>query len=93
MSKVEYDSNNSGGNWWLTDDDWKALEQAGWVVAWIKDNDSYTGDSFLGALATSATREGLSKADAIAEWESITGENADDCGCACCGQPHYFSVD
>lgn len=34
MSYVEYDSNNSGGRWWLTDNDWTNLEKAGWVVAW-----------------------------------------------------------
>ncbi len=31
---VEYTSTNSGGSWWLTDEDWRALEAAGWVVAW-----------------------------------------------------------
>lgn len=31
---VEYDSNNSGGRWWLDDDQWKALEAAGWRVEW-----------------------------------------------------------
>jgi len=36
MSKVfvEYRSNNSGGEWWLKDDDWKKLEKAGWDVKW-----------------------------------------------------------
>lgn len=33
---VEYSSNNSGGHWWLTDDDWKQLELAGWKVAWCR---------------------------------------------------------
>ena len=32
--RVEYNSNNSGGNWWLSDDDWRKLEAAGWTVAW-----------------------------------------------------------
>jgi hypothetical protein len=32
--KVEYNSNNSGGSWWLKDRDWKALEKAGWFVNW-----------------------------------------------------------
>ena len=31
---VEYITNNSGGSWWLSDDDWKALEAAGWKVEW-----------------------------------------------------------
>lgn len=33
-SYVEYNSNNSGGSWWLTDENWKALEAAGWKVQW-----------------------------------------------------------
>lgn len=32
--RVEYSSNNSGGSWWLKDEDWKALEEAGWDVQW-----------------------------------------------------------
>ena len=32
--EVEYDSNNSGGRWWLDDSQWIALEQAGWEVEW-----------------------------------------------------------
>lgn len=31
---VEYNSNNSGGSWWLKDEHWKALEAAGWKVQW-----------------------------------------------------------
>jgi hypothetical protein len=31
---VEYSSNNSGGGWWLKDQDWRALEAAGWHVEW-----------------------------------------------------------
>ena len=34
MGYVEYAPNNSGGDWWLSDDDWRALEKAGWIVAW-----------------------------------------------------------
>ena len=32
--EIEYSSNNSGGSWWLKDEDWKALEAAGWWVEW-----------------------------------------------------------
>lgn len=32
--KVEYSSNNSGGDWWLKRGDWEALEKAGWRVEW-----------------------------------------------------------
>lgn len=97
--KIEYRSNNSGGSWWLTDEDWHKLEAAGWEVEWIKDGkhiiDCPDG-RFLGALATSATKEFPGQEEmatlfAIKEWEDITGQHAHDQGCPCCGQPHYFS--
>lgn len=80
---VEYSSNNSGGNWWLADSDWKNLEKAGWEVDWKK-------ESWLGALATSAIRRGLSLKEAVREWASVTGQDPADEGCNCCGQPHNF---
>lgn len=36
MPIVEYDSNNSGGSWWLKDEDWEALAAAGWNVHWTQ---------------------------------------------------------
>lgn len=30
--KVRYKSNNSGGSWWLTDENWEALRNAGWTI-------------------------------------------------------------
>lgn len=95
--KVEYSSNNSGGDWWLDDEDWFALERAGWEVDWVKNGDRLFvepgGDRFLGALAMNATREGLSLDEAIAEWEQITGQYAYAQGCDCCGRPHEFWED
>jgi hypothetical protein len=93
---VEYDSNNSGGSWWLKDKDWLALEAAGWEVDWKRNQkDSFCRPDaegrWLGALATSATRRGLSLRDAADEWERVTGRCATDAGCACCGAPHSFT--
>jgi hypothetical protein len=79
---IEYSSNNSGGYWRLSDEDWQNLEKAGWKVNWR--------GRWLGALATSATRKGLTKDEAIAEFEQVTGQDAYDCGCSCCGIPHNF---
>lgn len=31
---ITYSSNNSGGNWWLKDEDWFNLEKAGWKIEW-----------------------------------------------------------
>lgn len=90
---TRYSTNNSGGSWWLSDDDWRNLAAAGWIVDWVANNPDryFSGDRWLGALATSALRPALSEEDAIAEWEQITGQSADDEGCECCGEPHYFS--
>lgn len=45
---VEYNSNNSGGDWWLKDNDWKNLEKNGWKVNYGKEyifkNGEYTYD-------------------------------------------------
>jgi hypothetical protein len=94
---IEYSSNNSGGGWWLTDDDWAKLEAAGWVVDWFANEvdpfggRAYEGGRWLGALARSARRYGVSMRMAVAEWEDITLQDSDAGGCPCCGQPHYFS--
>lgn len=120
MAYVEYDSNNSDGDWWLKDEDWKALEAAGWKVKWHWLTRDYTadkvgpdgmpvlvrkpeeggkfswdnakeGDRWLGALAKTAYRHGLSMREAADEWQRLTGACATDAGCPCCGPPHSFT--
>lgn len=95
ISYIEYDSNNSGGGWWLKDHDWRALEAAGWEVQWVakdKYQKSYADKNgrWLNALATRAIRRGLTMRQAVEEFERVTGQNAADEGCNCCGQPHNF---
>lgn len=129
MSYVEYDSNNSGGHWWLKDEDWKALEKAGWIVHWAHLVNVYTKDEsgyvrgkngipklvhiekapkqkfifvdkkndgeyrYMGALARKAYKPNCNDLRAAAEeWERATGQSATDAGCACCGQPHNFTL-
>jgi hypothetical protein len=93
MSHVEYSSNNSGGSYWLKDEDWANLEKAGWEVQWFKNEEHYKGaERFLGALAREAKRQGLSLGDAIREWESVTGQSSNALGCSCCGSPHSFTL-
>jgi hypothetical protein len=100
---IQYDSNNSGGGWWLKDKDWKNLEKKGWKVFWKKDekpliiggresnlNCADEDGRWLGALATSAQKDFPSPGDAIREFEKITKQDASDEGCNCCGPPHSF---
>lgn len=42
--RVRYWSSNSGGDWWLDDKDWAALEAAGWIVHWYHDPQDDHGD-------------------------------------------------
>lgn len=93
--EITYESNNSGGGWWLKDEDWKALEKAGWKVKWFKDQEASPlqnkrSDRWLGALAEEATKEFDSIREAIQEFEKITGQDVSDEGCNCCGAPHNF---
>lgn len=91
LKLFRYSSNNSGGRWWLKDKDWKALERNGWKVEWAKKGGFMVQNGrYLGALATSAKKKFYSEGEAVAEWERITGQSADDQGCPCCGQPHNF---
>jgi hypothetical protein len=91
---VEYDSNNSGGYWWLNDEDWNNLEKCGWQVRWRKDmKDMFKSPDgrFVGALATEARKEFDSVTEAVKEWEAVTGKSSTDEGCNCCGPPHEFA--
>ena len=82
--RITYSPNNSGGDWWLTETQWKSMEAAGWNVYW---------EEFLGSPAREATIEAHSMQDAIDVWVRATGANPDEPGCDCCGQPHYFRID
>ena len=102
---LEYSSNNSGGSWWLKDEDWIALEKAGWKVEWYADAKEGTlvkkmldnkkkkdkRPRWLGALASKAYKVFPSVSEGLAEWERITGQTCSDEGCNCCGAPHSFN--
>jgi hypothetical protein len=96
VMKVEYSSNNSGGDWWLTDEDWLKLEEAGWVVDWVKNQEpglfhKKGEERWLGALAKRASIEVPNLIDALRSFEKVTGQRVSDEGCNCCGAPHSFN--
>lgn len=83
MKMITYNTNNSGGDWWLSDKDWTSLEKAGWKVKWLEDR-------FLGALATEASKEFKNVEDAKEEFAKVTGQDPEANGCDSCGEPHSF---
>ncbi len=94
---LAYDSNNSGGDWWLKDADWKKLSEAGWNVHWgerrhddLLSPCQSNGKRWLGAIACKAAKKFDTARDGIEEWESITGQASSELGCNCCGPPHNF---
>lgn len=100
LKLFEYESNNSGGYWWLKDKDWVALQKAGWKVKWYKDEnnpDSIRAKTlndegrWLRALASRATKEFLTLKECIKEFEEVTKQDVSDNGCNCCGAPHTFN--
>lgn len=99
--RVKYTSNNSGGSWWLKDQDWFNLEKAGWIVDWVSKDDLFGKNpphesldgkfTWLGAIAKEATLECETPTDAMRSFEKATGQDVSDEGCNCCGAPHSFS--
>ena len=100
MKVYEYFSNNSGGSYWLDDEDWKKLEKAGWRIAgfddfvytnsgdYKKDNNGLPIINRKSTTPVYAYKKFDSLDEAIADFESITGEDYYAEGCSCCGQPH-----
>ena len=88
--RVHYEAISSGGGWWPTADDWKALEGAGWAVAWAS---NHHGGSHV-PLTTSAARDRVTLYEAIDEFESVTTQDPYEPGCPCseCGPPHRFRL-
>lgn len=72
--KVMYDSNNSGGSFWIGEDDIQKMEAAGWVhsgyMTWSLEADSVQS--------------------AKDQWAALLGKDPDEIGCECCGPPHNF---
>jgi hypothetical protein len=97
---VEYMENNSGGYWWLGPEEYRALHDAGWALRrydwetetdYILTREQIKADGFLGRVCSDATKVFGSEEEGILEWSTLTGQDPDERGCDCCGQPHYFS--
>jgi len=90
---TRYDSNNSGGSFWLNDADWHALADGGWFVFWAKDNRPEYLDKdgrYMGQLATGAFAPLMTEDEAINSFRALTSQNPYAEGCECCGPPHNF---
>lgn len=76
---LHYDSNNSGGSFWLSPENWQDLVAAGWEITGRFGTEPYKAEKRF-----ETAEEGL------AEWRLITDEDPDAEGCNCCGNPHSF---
>lgn len=78
MVTVEFRHTNNGGHWWLSEDDWADLADAGWTVS----RDTNTAKIHAGDVEA-----------AIAHWaETLPHFNPEDRGCECCSEPFIFTV-
>jgi hypothetical protein len=66
---IQYDSNNSGGSWWLEDKDWFALQEAGWKIIWAWEDFVYdnNGERTFDAEGFSVTEQKEGK-DSTYRW-------------------------
>lgn len=78
MPLTIYSTNNSGGRWWLSQEDWDNLIKAGWTPIHFK------------GWVRGAWRA-LCEEAAKAEFDNVTSQFSDELGCECCGPPHNFS--
>lgn len=81
MGYIEFRENNSGGDFWLSAEDYDNLKAAGWEGEGVLPN-RYEGRCLR--------RHGVSIRMAKAEFYDITGQDPDEEGCDCCGQPFPF---
>lgn len=82
MSYIKMRENNSGGSFWLTEQNYKDLFALGWEGEGIDPTNRYDGRVLINRV--------LSKRMALAQFEDVTGYSPDEEGCECCGQPFYF---
>jgi len=79
--RVEYSANNSGGSWWLSDENWKDLEKAGWKVEWNGPQDpgaEYPYFSGAGAGKNAEEAENHRRLGALAKRASLECETPTD---------------
>ena len=108
MKLFEYSTNNSGGDWWLTKENWENLEKNGWRVIWCDrerptyDNGKLKWDAngfpkteqvpdkmYAGwCIAHYAYKYFISHEEAVEDFERWSGQDYEEKGCPCCGNPH-----
>ncbi len=91
MHTVTLSQNNSGGSFWLSNEDFDNLIADGWV-----EPEGQT--SMFGRVSHDLTLdvpvadEDAAVTIAKIEFQRVTGQDPDDEGCNCCGPPFYFST-
>lgn len=82
MGYIRMRENNSGGDFWLTQEHYEKLFALGWEGEGVDPSNRYEGRVLINRT--------LSPRMALAQFEDVTGYSPDEEGCGCCGQPFYF---
>jgi len=85
--KIRYSTNNSGGNYWLSEKNWYELQRAGWEILELTKDEYGYGRT----LCHEAFLDCSSVEEAKASFQQATGLNPTTRGCSCCGMPHQFT--
>lgn len=107
MPKYTLDENNSGGRWWLTQEDYVKLFEAGWVyerpeprpegppfhMDYDKPFLSSNKDDTPYGYRKHTSFVADSMKDAVESFEKATGHDFFAEGCNCCGAPFSLSSD
>lgn len=73
--------NNSGGRYWMSENDYAGLEMSGWTI-------DRSQRSFYKAFT--AASEAIAEDMGKASFNESTDQYADSEGCICCGRPFRF---
>lgn len=89
MKYFQFSENNSGGSWWLTSADYRALLQTGdWGLESstldAMDEGRFDLEFYLRHSLVGRFEDYFAAADS---WQAGTGQSLDAEGCECCGPP------
>jgi hypothetical protein len=91
MHTIHLHQNNSGGYFWLSDEQFDALLADGWRVASGLNFGGRAAQDLLLDVPVADERAAITIAQI--EFQRVTGEDPNAIGCTCCGPPFHFDIE